>query len=91
MKLDIQLFGGRGASSSNKNKSVYNNRYIDSFSDWYDDNLDWLADRFEEKYNKPPVNNYGMTNSKWDPFVRSEYKKEEKAVKEEKEKKKKKK
>lgn len=89
IKLNITRFGGRGASSSNaKSRAIanigtgkYSNDNVNDFGDWWQDNVDMLADNFEEKYNKPPVNpNTGMTNSKWDAFTESEWKKEKKAV-----------
>lgn len=90
MKLDLQLFGGRGAKSSRASKSSnkatstankYENRNIDSYREWWEDNVDNLADNFEAKYNKPPVNpNTGTTNSKWDDFAEKEYEKAKKEV-----------
>lgn len=93
IKLDIQLFGGRGASSSKgkiqetskkavakapEEESYYDNENVTDYGSWWQDNVDNLVDRFEEKYKKPPVSNSGATHPKWDGFTMSEWKKENK-------------
>lgn len=91
LELNIQLFGGRGASSSKgkaqttskkavakspEEGSYYDNENLGDYGSWWQDNVDYLADRFEEKYKKPPVSNSGATHPKWDDFTISEWEKE---------------
>ncbi len=95
LELNIQLFGGRGASSSKgkiqktskkavakakepEEESYYDNENVADYGSWWQDNVDNLVDRFEEKYKKPPVSKSGATHSKWDSFTYSEWEKENK-------------